>query len=180
MSVLDRLAGSRPEHPRPRISIEGAAMVPAWVVAVAGGLVTALGVTVLVDEWVVGALVGAAVAAIRHSAVATGLLVLGAFWMLQQEPDPVRCAVLTLVVHVAAVTARLTGPLSLTGAIETRLLIRVGAAFAVIQVIAQALGGLAFAALTGLPPMPWVGVAGMLAVCGAVAAGISWVRRSTD
>lgn len=59
-------------------------------------------------------------------------------------------------------------------------MLRTAASFGVIQVIAQVLVALAFAARGIVAPMPWVTVAAMAVLVLAVALVLRWLARTDD
>lgn len=176
-SVLDRAPKQRP---RPRVKIELSGSLPAWTVrGLAASAIIVLATPVL-GGWVIPLVAALLVMVIPHQGTVAGLALLAGVWLVAEPPSLVLCATLTLLLHVVLVTVRLTAPVGVTARIETRLLGRVLAAFVVIQLIAQAMVGLAFTAMEQLPPLPWIGVLTIAALAVAILAAVRWVARHTQ
>lgn len=130
--------------------------------------------------WVAPVIVALLVMVIPHQGTVAGLALLAGFWLVSQPPELLLCATLTFLLHLVLVTVRLTAPVAITARIELRLLLRVLASFVVIQLIAQAMTGLAFASMAQLPPLPWIGVVATAALAVAILAAVRWVARHTQ
>lgn len=176
-SVLERAPQRRP---RPRVSIDLDASVPAWAVRGFAAAVIVLLATPVLGGWVMPLLAALLVMVIPHQGTVAGLTLLAGFWLVSAPPSLVLCATLTFLLHLVLVTVRLTGPVAITARIEGRLLLHVGAAFVVVQLIAQAMVGLAFTAMEELPPLPWIGVLTTAALAVGILAGIRWLARHTQ
>ncbi|WP_420114920.1 hypothetical protein [Pseudactinotalea sp.] len=161
------------------MSIDFERSVPAWLLRA----VSAAGVLLLapvVGDVVVPVLAAAAIMLLPHPGTVAALLLIGAGFVWNQPPSLLVCATFALVLHAVAVLVRLTAPLPPTGRIEGRLVLRAFAAFAVIQVLVQAMIGLSFAAMAGLPVFTWFAVLAVAGIAVAIVAGVRWVARHTQ
>lgn len=173
----------RPEprrRPRPWVEIELAVAVPAWLVRAVGGGVVAGLLTWVVGDWVLPLLVAVVAVTVAHLGTVAAITLLAMLAVLVQQPDLRACAVLVLALHVLLLTTRLTAPLPPTGLVEGRLIARALAGFVVIQLLAQAMVGIAFAAMAGMPVLPWLGVVALGGVVVALVAAVRWTVRHTS
>ncbi|GAB2616891.1 hypothetical protein GCM10027067_30940 [Pseudactinotalea suaedae] len=165
---------------RPPVSIDLEHSVPAWLLRGASAAVIVLGLGPVVGDLVVPLLVAVAIVIVPHPGVVAALTLVGAGYVWNQPPDLLVCAVFVLVLHAVATLARLTAPLPPTGRVESRLVLRALAGFAVIQLLAQAMVVLAFAAMAGMPTFSWFAVLVLAGIAAAVVAGVRWVGRHTQ
>jgi hypothetical protein len=178
---LGTLFESGPQRrPRPPVAIELERSVPAWLLRGLSAAVILLGVVLVTNDVVVPLLAAVAIVVLPHPGTVAGLVGLAAAWVWGQPPDLLTCAVLVLVLHLVAVLTRLTAPLPPTGRVELRLLARALGAFAIIQLITQAMVGLSFAAMDGLPTFSWFAVLAVAGIAGAILAGARWAGRHTQ
>lgn len=175
--VLDRAPQQRP---RPRVKIDLTGSLPAWTVRGLAASLIILVATPVLGSWVIPVIVALLVMVIPHQGTLAGVALLAGVWLIAEPPSLLLCATATFLLHVVLVTVRLTAPVGVTARIEGRLLVRVLGAFVVIQLIAQATVGLAFTAMAGLPPIPWIGVLATAALAVAILAAVRWVARHTE
>lgn len=166
-------------RPRPPVSIDLERSVPAWLLRGICAAVMVLAAPV-VGDIVVPLLAAVAVMLLPHPGTVAALTLLGAGFVWNQPPSLLLCATLALVLHAAAVLVRLTAPLPPTGRVDVRLILRACAGFAVIQLLVQAMIGLSFAAMAGLPTFTWFAVLAVAAIAVAIVAGVRWVSRHTQ
>jgi hypothetical protein len=167
-------------RPRPPVAIELERSVPAWLLRGISAAVIVLGLMPVVDDVVVPLLAAVAIMILPHPGVVAGLVAIGAAWVWGQPPDLLTCAVFVLVLHLVAVLARLTAPLPPTGRVELALVLRALGAFAVLQLLTQAMVALSFAAMAGFPTFSWFAVLAVAGIAVAVFAGARWVVRNTQ
>lgn len=167
-------------RPRPPVAIELERSLPAWLLRGISAGAIVLGLMPVVNDVVVPLLAAVVIMVVPHPGTVAGLVAIGAGYVWSQPPDLLTCSVFVLVLHLVGVLARLTAPLPPTGRVEVRLLLRALAAFAIIQMIAQAMVGLSFAAMDGLPTFSWFAVLAVAGIAGAVLAGVRWVGRNTQ
>lgn len=166
-------------RPRPPVSIDLDRSVPAWLLRGASAALIVL-LAPVIGDLVVPLLAAAVIMLLPHPGVVAALTLLGAGYVWNQPPSLLVCATFALVLHAVAVLARLTAPLPPTGRVEWRLVLRAFAAFAVIQVLVQAMIGLSFAAMAGLPTITWFAVLAVAGIAVAIITGVRWVARHTQ
>lgn len=167
-------------RPRPPVSIDLERTLPAWVLRGTSAAVVLLGLLPVLNDPITPVLAAVAVVLLPHPGTVAALTVLAMFYVWSLPPDLLRCATFLLVLHLVHVLVRLTAPLPATGRVEWRLIGRALAGFAVIQLIAQLMVGIAFTAAEGLPVMPWFAVLAVALIAAAVLAGVRWVSRHTS
>lgn len=167
-------------RPRPPVSIDLDHSVPAWLLRGISAAVLVLGLTPVVGNIVVLLLAAAVIVIVPHPGVIAVLTLVGAGYVWNQPPNLLVCAVFVLVLHAVAVLARLTAPLPPTGRVEWRLVLRALSGFGVIQLLAQAMVALSFAAMAEMPTFTWFAVLVVAGIAVAVVAGVRWVGRHTQ
>lgn len=180
MRLIEWASPAPRRRPRPRVRIDLEHSVPVWLVRSLVGAAVLVLVGSVIGSWPVVALVAIALVLVVHPVTVAGLTLLAALLLWAEPPNLATCAAMALALHLALVMVRLTAPLSVTGRVDRRLLLRAGGTFVVIQLVTQALIGLSFVALAGMPRAPWVAVVVLAAMTLGLVAAVRWVGRNTE